>query len=425
MCVEKSSKWPKLAGVKNMSKIEYFRQLVFHRSWGEIAERSLDLMFGYLLYAVSFLIPRKGNRWVFGTNVGFVDNAKYLFLAAAVRPRLDVCWISATRAEVADLRSRGLNAAYKYSAQGLKYCLTAKYYVFTYHSRDINFFTSGGATKINLWHGVGIKKGSKFVTKSMPEWLAHILLPHLYEKFDLFLSTSPLMNEHFRNMFDLPDNVIFEGMYPRCAFLMQPQQAIAQQILLIENDVTKELIQRLMTYDNVYIYMPTWRISLKDSFLTAAGIDFDRIEALMEQQNGMFLVKLHPAVKQENKHAAYKRVLFLDKAQDVYPVLPFTHTLITDYSSIYYDYILMPDKQVILYPFDIEDYRAHADELAFDFETYTPGKRVYSFTELCDELAAKGKNSEVQQRAWVLEQFWGDYAAKADVQQLINKIASL
>ena len=407
-----------------MAKLRYFKQLVFNRSWSELLSRIVELTFGYLLYAISFLMPRNYKRWVFGTNVGFADNAKYLFIAATYESDIDACWIADSRQLAKTIRELGFHAAYKYSWKGLIYCMTAKYYVFTYHSKDINFFTSGGAKKINLWHGVGIKKGSKIVSKSMPLWLAHILLPHLFEKFDLFLSTSSLMNKHFQNMFDLSDECICEGMYPRCSFIMKPANDIIQQIANTENQNILMLIQKIRKYKHVYIYMPTWRINLKDTFLQTAEIDFDKIELVMERQDALFLVKLHPAVKLAQAHQELHHVLFLDKGIDIYPILPFTNTLITDYSSIYYDYLLMENKQVILFPFDINEYRKHADELAFDYDEYTPGKRVYSFNEL---LATIDDNSEhtVPQRDWVLNMFWGDYHSKADTQLLINKIQSI
>ena len=408
-----------------MSKLQYFKQLVFSRSWKEIFSRALELVFGYLLYGISFLVPRKDNRWVFGTNVGFVDNAKYLFLAASDEQDVDACWISDSRSLARELRNRKIKAYYKYSPMGLHYCLTAKYYIFTYHSKDINFFTSGGAKKINLWHGVGIKKGSKFVNKSMPQWVSKIILPHLYEHFDLFLSTSELMNKHFQNMFELKDEVIYEGMYPRCAFLMQTKEAIEKQIAKTETELTNELVKKLQTYKKVYIYMPTWRISLNDTFIETAEIDFERLNNMMIQQQALFMIKLHPAVKTESKHTQYSNILFVGKTQDIYPILPFTDMLITDYSSIYYDYLLMNGKHILLYPFDIDNYRSLADELAFDYNQYTPGKRVYTFDQLLNSISDTEHLPVVEERDWVLRQFWGDYRSKADVKQLINNIRTI
>lgn len=407
-----------------MSKLKNFKQLVFNRSWSELFSRAFELTFGYILYAISFLIPRNHKRWVFGTNVGFADNAKYLYIATEKYNDIDSCWISETKQEAKELQKRGIKVHYKYSLIGLYYCLTAKFYIFTYHSRDINFFTSGGAKKINLWHGVGIKKGSKSISKSMPSWLSRILLPHMYEHFDLFLSTSPLMTEHFKEMFSMPQDVIYEGMYPRCSFLMMPEDKINQIITATEPLETINLIYKIKTFNKAYVYMPTWRINLKDDFISAAGIDFEQIDRIMKKQNSIFLFKLHPAVKIVHQQHTYTNILFIDKAMDMYSILPYTDMLITDYSSIYYDYLLMPNKQILLYPFDIIDYKKHSDELAFDYEKYTPGKRVYRFDELCSIISDTAADCNISQRQWVLQQFWGDYKNNG-VTQLIHKIQSL
>ena len=168
------------------------------RSLPYLLERLLELILGYPLLLLSYCIPRKKKKWLFGTNVGFVDNAKYFFLYVyewhkEIRP----IWISIKKEDVLRIRSLGLEAYRKYSLLGIWHSLTGSVYIFTYHSKDINYFTSGRAKKVNLWHGVGIKggdggkKGNNFFSKSNTTLLTKILFPHLYEKNTLFLSTSP------------------------------------------------------------------------------------------------------------------------------------------------------------------------------------------------------------------------------------------
>lgn len=54
---------------------------------------------------------------------------------------------------------------------------------------------------------------------------------------------------------------------------------------------------------------------------------------------------MHPATRMNfDVIGKCTNVILLDKSMDVYPLLPKTDVLITDYSSIYYDYILMPEK---------------------------------------------------------------------------------
>ena len=64
----------------------------------------------------------------------------------------------------------------------------------------------------------------------------------------------------------------------------------------------------------------------------------------------------------------------------------------TDYSSIYYDYILIPGKRVVLFPFDREDYLARCRDLMYDFDEYTPGRRAHTFDELLRLLESNGQS---------------------------------
>lgn len=404
-----------------MTDRQAFLALLSSRPWSEYFFRIAEIIYGYPLYALSFCIPRKANRWVLGTNVGFADNAKYLYFALQKQAGQEAYWISNTRQAAKTLRAQGIRAYYKYSLKGLRYCLTAKYYAFTHHSYDINFFTSGRAHKVNLWHGVGIKKGSTVINGTLPRWVAQLLFPYRNEQLSLFLSTSPVMDKHFQQFFKFASNdFIYQGMYPRCDFLRQDLQSIETHIQQYETEATKQLVSQLKNYQKVYIYMPTWRANLKDTFIEAAGIDFEQIEHIMQATNSLFLVKLHPAVKFEKQHTAGEHVIFIDRNIDIYPILPFTHMLITDYSSIYYDYLLIPDKEIVLYPFDIEEYKKDSDSLAFDYDEYTPGTRIYTFADLTNIL--QEGHYPVAEREWVLRTFWGDNYATKNTQQLIQKI---
>ena len=89
---------------------------------------------------------------------------------------------------------------------------------------------------------------------------------------------------------------------------------------------------------------------------------------------------MHPATRMNfDVIGKCTNVILLDKSMDVYPLLPKTDVLITDYSSIYYDYILMPEKDVLLFPFDYQDYIRNSRDLAYDYLTYTPGVKSLEF----------------------------------------------
>ena len=47
-----------------------------------------------------------------------------------------------------------------HSIKGIWFALRGKVYLFDNYSKDINFWQSGGAMKVNLWHGTGNKKAN-------------------------------------------------------------------------------------------------------------------------------------------------------------------------------------------------------------------------------------------------------------------------
>lgn len=100
------------------------------RSKRYLLRRLLEVVFGYPLYVFSFLCIRNRNKWLFGTNVGFTDNAKYLFIYAnEQKDEIRPIWITSSRDTVERIHKMGFEAYLKYSLKGLYHSLTAHVYV--------------------------------------------------------------------------------------------------------------------------------------------------------------------------------------------------------------------------------------------------------------------------------------------------------
>lgn len=399
------------------------------RSTKYIFVRSIELILGYPLLLLSYCIPRNKKKWLFGTNVGFIDNAKYLFIYANeqednIRP----IWITTEKKDIETIHKLGFEAYRKYSIRGLIHSLTGYVYIFTYHSKDINYFTSKRVRKVNLWHGVGIKggdggkKGNNFSSKANTTFLTKLVFPYLYEKNHLFLSTSEMMNAHFSKMFSLDKKCIYDAIYPRCYYMCKGKEFMLSFIDKYEDKMIFKHVSDFAKYNRVFLYMPTWRGNLKDEFIQEAGFDFERLNSILKVKNNILVFKLHPAVRIVNQQASYSNILFLDKGLDIYPILPFVDVLITDYSSIYYDYILL-DKGIILYPFDRDSFLETSNNLAFDYDEFTPGYRCMSISDL-EKALASNEEFKVREREKVIHNFWG-LANATDLSSLYQKINSL
>ncbi len=383
----------------------------------------LDLFVSNLLlfplYFGSHLFPRL-RRVCFGSGQqAFNGNAKYLMMhIARTHPDLDIAWIATSRSVRDEVRRRGYKSFHKFEPKGLWYSLTARLYVFNNRLTDINYWTSGRAITMNLWHGIGLKalgfasrtpaNRRDFNPKSL---YRRFIRPHYYARPTWFGSTSPLMSSNFAKAFRIPESSCLNVGYPRSDhFFVSP----AEREALLERTETPEtlaFVRSLAGFDKVVLYMPTYRDSHSD-FIAAAGIDYERLNAVMQKQNGLFIFKLHPWTKLKMpEDGRYTNLRFAPAEGDPYPYMPLTHVLVTDYSSVYYDYLLLR-RPVILFAFDRAHYESKERDLTLDFDTYTPGVRAATFDELLALLEAD-LPGETPEQAEVRRLFWGDYSGQA------------
>ena len=410
-----------------MGKPGFLRWVISHRSFKEIFLRVVDVAGGWCIRPLSFMTPRSKGKWVIGNKTGWGDNSKYLRIHLEENCPVPekVFWIAANKVERDLVRSKGLKAYRKWSLKGLYHCLTSGVYVFSGNVADINYWTSGRAKKINLWHGVGLKKlGMKQSDVYDPNNLVtRILTPFFYDEPTYFIAPSDMMADHFAECYRLKERTILKVGYPRCDFLMKEDAELQKIIAKYESAETSELISKLKRYKKVFIYMPTFRDDQYD-FIKESGLDFKYLNEVLKDLDSFLLLKLHPATRLGDVNPEeFDHILAIDKKQDIYPILPYTDVLITDYSSIYYDYVLMENKEVILFPFDYDRYVTKSRDFAYDYLTYTPGTKAWKSEELYDCIKKENKLKQVE-RDFVIKSFWGDNYKKASekiVEVLSNK----
>lgn len=76
------------------------------------------------------------------------------------------------------------------------------------------------------------------------------------------------------------------------------------------------------------------------------------------------------------------RLIFLgEEVSDVNILLPHLDILLTDYSSVYFDYLLL-DRPIVFTPFDLQEYKNSSRELYEDYEDVTPGIKCKNWKEV-------------------------------------------
>ena len=149
-------------------------------------------------------------------------------------------------------------------------------------------------------------------------------------------------------------------------------------------------------FEKVILWLPTFRKlegridSQKEYFLDIPAInsadDLCKLNEFAKIHKTLLIIKFHPraAVDKIPKH--YSNIIILsDKEKkalgvETYPLLTQIDALISDYSSIAFDYLLL-DRPIGFVTEDMKDYT-----LGFalpDIENYMPGEKINSFDDLC------------------------------------------
>ncbi len=327
----------------------------------------------------------------------FADNPKYfyLYLSQYKADRITAVWISKNREIVRFLKESGYRCHYLYSWQGILCCIRAKVYLFDNYSKDICYTLSGGAKKINLWHGIPLKKIQKDNVfdyyrnpRNTLERIYSIPRRISDEKPSHYvLTTSSFLKPFFASAFRT-ERVLVEG-YPRNDYLISDE--IKNLMTPQEQSVHDILLEKRKEY-KVASYMPTFR---KSEIKFFEVINIERLSEFLKHEKIFLCVKLHPKSRLQDSFQALgsENILVVDPQVDPYGILKLTDDLITDYSSVCYDFMLT-GRPILFFPYDYKEYIEESRELYFDYSEFTPGRKVYDQGALEQALSQKNEMSD-------------------------------
>ncbi len=328
----------------------------------------------------------------------FVDNSKYFFLYCNKYCRnIRHIWLTDSKEIVQFLNSNGFECYHNKSWKGINFALRAKVFIYSSYITDVcNLAFTGGGFFFNLWHGIPLKKIEYDFTKGPLRYLyapANLkgklkrfsYSPPLTKKHDAVLTTSANLKKIFSSAFRVPEEKVLVAQYPRVTPFFWNEAELENHILNFENHSIRELLHTMKQFDHVWVYMPTWR-DANLSFLTEALPDFEKLNTICRENKILFLIKTHIITEFNIDLSNFSNIKLTDRNVDMYPLLPFTTALVTDYSSIFFDYSLLK-KRIIFYPFDLEEYNSGSREFYFDYNSIVKNREVvYSFQGLLQLL---------------------------------------
>jgi len=376
----------------------------------------------YIIYALSGTKQRDKKIWVFGTyNKGFSDNSKYLFLHTHQNvSNIRAIWISRDQKTADFLTKLGYEAYFKESKKG-KFFLSKAYYHFTNTNLvDTSFWYSKGAKYFNLWHGIPLKKIEFDIATGSNAWkynssnqasafIKKICFPALYRKPDYLLSSSKLISEKMKSAFRVSDKELQYFSSPRNSVNDKSKKELRALVATFETEKEVKVFDTISNFEKTFAYLPTFRDG-STNFIEKAGIDFEKWNKLLQERNWFLLVKFHPNVKLEINE--YSNITFLKSKVDIYPFFSSIDCLITDYSSIYLDYLLL-DREIIFFSFDKEEYLTKTRGIYFDYDSIVPGNICDSFSSLLTQMDKSEIVDKSEKRREITQKFWGESLSKS------------
>jgi CDP-glycerol glycerophosphotransferase (TagB/SpsB family) len=387
--------------------------------------RAIPLSIGYL---IGRFIPRRRELWVFGNLIGFQDNPRYLLeYMRETHPEIRTVWLASTQHARDEARSLGYDSHLIGSFAGLTAALRASTGIICMRLADVNRAAIGGMFVVNTWHGSPLKR----VLLDAPiewgvsrgrlgRWLGRVsrwLIARAHREVSLVTAPSATVQRRFESAFGLPASKIAISGYSRDDIILGLGAPVHEELGLPPS-------ARLV------LYAPTWREAADQGRLWE-GFDRETWETLLESANAYLIIKLHPHTPIEEvdylvRHPS--RILLatseLSVLRDVNRVLPCIDVLITDYSSVAFDFSLL-ERPIVFFAPDYEEYK-QARDFYEPYELISGGRHTLTWKDLWEAIKyclEQGGDSFIQ-NARALKARYNAYCDGRSRERIVEAILS-
>lgn len=281
--------------------------------------------------------------------------------------------------------------------QGAKIVLCDNYFAFL---SGVHF--SEETKNVQLWHANGAIKrfGLEAEYAKRSSFKDQERYRAVYRTWTHYVVSSDRMKNIFEKNYQIKMNCLNFGYPPTDDFF--DTQWLEKSIKIFR--------EKFPTDKKVLLYAPTYR---EGSSITSS--DFKKmIENL--QKDWLVLIKCHPHEQERYIDFFNRTDVILDfQGLTLNEVLPSVDCLVTDYSSIPFEYSLAnPRGKIVFYCYDYDEYNQKVG-IERDFKEWAPGEIVYESQALCRAIQSDNRTSLTD-----FNQEWNQYANGTAKTQLIE-----
>lgn len=362
------------------------------------AKSFINLLFRKVIpFNLSRLFPSRKGLWLFGAWYGreFSDNAKYLYLHVRKNcPEIKALWITDNPQVMKELSEMGHYCLSAGTFRALAAAIRAEAVFYTHGFEDIcSWNVFGNSLEINLDHGLIVKprdpespfkqkiRKAKLFLHDQFRKTGIVLLPKM-ERFICSLNQESVQNLAQHHFHDRRDHCLVTG-YPRIDRILRSSDQERGSFTVT--------------------YLPTYRgdgpgLAPLDPFKengVLKNLNSPFFQQLLERRNIRFIIKPHGIFRitgfpfDQEFHRLFPekgRVELYEETEytDLQHLLSETDLLITDFSSVWIDFL--PSLRPMIFAcYDKEEYLSRWG-WRYPYDQITPGPQCRNLSELCVEI---------------------------------------
>lgn len=355
----------------------------------------------FFIYKIVFkflgiVIPKNDKIIIFESFLGkqYSDNPRAIYeYLRENNPEYKMFW-SVERNSINKFKDYDVQTLHRFSVRWLILMNRAKYWVS--NSRLPLWIPKPNKTiYIQTWHGTPLKKLALDMDEvHMPGTNTQQYKKNFITetaKWDYLVSPNAYSTEIFRRAFKFEKEIIESG-YPRNDYLVNNNN---------ENEMFK-IKSRLKIPVNkkVILYAPTWRDHKfygRGRYKFDIQMDLDLLKKEISDEY-ILLIRMHYLIAENIDLSKYDDFVYdLSLYEDIRDLYLISDMLITDYSSVFFDYAIL-NRPIIFYVYDLEEYRDTLRGFYFDIESKAPGPLVKTTKDLIKEINHANSNNEASDK---------------------------
>ena len=340
------------------------------------------------LDALNKILPKNPKKMFFYSNLGFRDNVKALYDYVVLNGYNDSFEIVVATDEFEQYRETSpKNVKFVSLKKGIFHFLSSKYAFYSFGKYPI--MPAKGQKVVNLWHGMPLKRIGRLEAghqKDKQNYFSHLI------------ATSPFFAEIMKKAFGAKNEQVIITSQPRCDDMFKESK---------KHDGFSE-------FSKIIFWLPTFSSSKKlnkdDKVCYDEISPFDtqfleRVNEALKEKNALLIIKPHPMDDACIPRRAYSNLFYVtdssiaEMGYNLYSLLSHCDLLVTDFSSIYFDFLML-DRPIAFAGLDFEEYSKNRGFVTEDARSLMPGPYIDCAEDFIEFIssALSGEDNYKEQR---------------------------